>query len=154
MKQNYASWHGTRKDLIEEIILRGKGKLINKMVENISSETAPSEKILIIAKNYFNFAIYEKELFNLMFSKLNNNLEILIQEIVLQFEEVVIEKFRMGKRIRISELGAASVAWSMVHGLSSVANKIDEKTFEKKINISFSRLFNEMSAIWGKGVSN
>ena len=99
---------------------------------DLSFSDSPSEKIFNIAKNYFNFAVIEKELFDLMFSETNSNLEILIQEIVLQFEEVVLEKFKEGKRTRVTALGAATIAWSMVHGLSSVANKVDDETFEKK----------------------
>ena len=53
-----------------------------------------------------------------MFSK--NNLEIkkLINAISSQFLDIVKEKFKDGRRMRISEKGASITAWSMVHGIS------------------------------------
>ena len=147
--------HFKSKDhLLQEIILKGKYTLIEKLIVNKKKSELPSQQLALIGKAYLNFAIEQKQLFNLLFSEKNKELIILTNEIVLQFQEIIVNKFKEGKRFRITESGASITAWSMVHGLSCIANKVNKDNFEKKIEKTLSEIFIEMSAIWVKGVTN
>ena len=89
-----------------------------------------------------------------MFS--SNNLEIknLINLISIQFLDIVEEKFKDGKRMRITEKGAAITAWSMVHGLAKLANNETLEAIEEQSSLKIDGIFSQMSAIWGRGVSS
>ena len=116
--------------------------------------TTPAEKLAYTAKAYLKFSLDNKELFLLMFS--NNNLQIgrLINTISLQFLDIVKEKFKDGRRMRITEQGASITAWAMVHGLAKLASNDNLEIIEKEANLNIEKIFGQMSAIWGKGVSN
>ena len=147
--------HFQSKDhLLQEIMLKGQHTLIETMKVNKKKSKLPSQQLALIGKAYLNFAIEQKQLFNLLFSEKNKELLILTNKIVLQFQEIIVNKFKEGKRFRITERGASITAWSMVHGLSCIANKVEQKKFEKGIEKALSEIFIEMSAIWGKGVTN
>ena len=45
-------------------------------------------------------------------------------------------------------------AWAMVHGLSKLAGNDNLEEIEKNVELKFDEIFNQMSAIWGKGVAN
>ena len=106
-----------------------------------------------LAKAYLKFAIKEKALFNLMFSKDNKELLHLSEKIVLQFKLVIIEKFKNGKRFKLTAKGSAITAWSMIHGIAVTLNNSKKETLESLWNIELENILGEMSAIWGKGVS-
>ena len=113
----------------------------------------PSEQLLLIAKAYIKFAIEEKALFNLMFSKDNKELLHLCEKIVLQFKSVIIEKFKKGKRFKLTAKGSAITAWSMIHGIAVTLNNSNKENLESLWHIELENILREMSAIWGKGVS-
>lgn len=142
-----------KKELFKELISIGTKSLIQKMHEEKIKNQAPSEKLASLAKAYLKFSLEEKELFLLMFSK--NNLEIkkLIEVISSQFLDIVKEKFKDGKRMRITEDGASITAWAMIHGLAMLVNESNLKSIEHNIGMNIDEIFNQMSAIWGKGVS-
>ena len=106
------------------------------------------------ARAYLKFSLEEKELFLLMFSK--NNLEIkkLIDTISAQFLDIVKEKFKDGHRMRVTEKGASITAWAMVHGLAKLVSNDNLEFIENNLELKFEEIFNQMSAIWGKGVTN
>ena len=143
-----------KKHLVKEIILLGEKKLFDTILIEKNKSEVPTDQMLLIAKAYLNFAIKEKALFNLMFSKSNKELLQLSEKIVLQFKLIIAKKFKEGKRFRITESGAAITAWSMIHGLSAIVNKTNKDYLEEKLEKSLSEIFIEMSAIWGKGVTN
>ena len=122
------------------------------MAKNTSN--IPSEQLLSIAKAYLDFANKEKALFNLMFSNSNKEILHLTNKIVLQFTFIVTEKFKKGKRYKLTPKGSAIAAWSMIHGIAITLNNDNKENIEKIWNITLDMIFNEMSAIWGKGVSN
>ena len=72
------------------------------------------------ARAYLKFSLEEKELFLLMFSKNNLDIKKLIDIISSQFLDIVKEKFKDGRRMRVTEKGASITAWAMVHGLASL----------------------------------
>ena len=109
--------------------------------------------MLLIAKAYLKFAIKEKALFNLMFSKDNKELLHLCEKIVLQFKLVIIEKFKKGKRFKLTAKGSAITAWSMIHGIAVTLNNSKKENLESLWHIELDNILREMSAIWGKGVS-
>jgi AcrR family transcriptional regulator len=62
--------HFKSKDhLLQEIILKGKYTLIEKMRVNKKKSELPSQQLALIGKAYLNFAIEQKQLFNLLFSE-------------------------------------------------------------------------------------
>ena len=124
------------------------------MNEGKSINSTPAEKLADTAKAYLKFSLDNKELFLLMFS--NNNLQIsrLINTISLQFLDIVKEKFKDGRRMRITEKGASLTAWAMVHGLAKLASNDNLEIIEKEASLNIEKIFSQMSAIWGKGVSN
>ena len=63
-----------KKQLIKEIILLGENKLLKVISSEKNKSKIPTEQLLLIAKAYLNFAAKEKALFNLMFSKANEEL--------------------------------------------------------------------------------
>ena len=128
--------------------------LIENMNSSKKKSNLPSHQLALIGKAYLKFSMEHKQLFNLMFSEKNKELIMLTNEIVLQFKSVITKKFKEGKRFRITESGAAIVAWSMIHGLSAIVNKTNKDYLEAKLEKSLSEIFIEMSAIWGKGVAN
>lgn len=147
--------HFKNKDhLLQEIILKGKRFLIESMNISKKKSNLPSQQLALIGKAYLKFSIEHKQLFNLMFSEKNKELIMLTNEIVLQFKLIIAKKFKEGKRFRITESGAAITAWSMIHGLSAIVNKTNKDYLEEKLEKSLSEIFIEMSAIWGKGVTN
>ena len=147
--------HFDSKDhLLQEIIFKGQKSLIEKMKINKYKSDSPSQQLAFVGKAYLNFSIENKELFNLMFSEKNKELIMLTDKIVLLFKEIISNKFKEGKRFRVTEKGASITAWSMIHGLSSIVNKMNKDKFEKKIEKNLTEIFIEMSAIWGKGVTN
>ena len=89
-----------KKHLIQEVILLGEEKLLNVIFLEVKKSKVPTEQLLLIAKAYLKFATEEKALFNLMFSKDNKELLHLCKKIVLQFNLVIIEKFKKGKRFK------------------------------------------------------
>ena len=89
-----------------------------------------------------------------MFSKNNFEIKKLIDGISSQFLDIVKEKFKDGKRMRVSEKGASITAWAMVHGLAKLVNNGNLELIEKNVGLKFEEIFNQMSAIWGKGVTN
>jgi hypothetical protein len=113
----------------------------------------PTDQLRLMAKAYLNFAIEEKALFNLMFSKDNKELLHLCEKIVLQFRLVIIEKFKKGKRFKLTAKGSAITAWSMIHGIAVTLNNGKKENFESLWHIELENILAEMSAIWGKGVS-
>ena len=64
------------------------------------------------------------------------------------------EKFKDGSRMRVTEKGAAMTAWAMVHGLAKLVSNDNLEVIEKNVELKFEEIFNQMSAIWGKGVAN
>ena len=88
-----------------------------------------------------------------MFSKDNKELLHLCEKIVLQFQLVIIEKFKKGKRVKLTAKGSAITAWSMVHGIAVILNNNKKEDLENLWNIKLENIIGEMSAIWGKGVS-
>ena len=142
-----------KKDLIKEIILLGENKLLKIISSEKKKSKIPTEQLLLIAKAYLNFAINEKALFNLMFSKTNEELLYLSDKIVLQFISIITEKFKKGKRLKLTAKGSAITAWSMIHGLAISINSSKQENLESLWCIKLDSILKEMSAIWGKGVS-
>ena len=142
-----------KKHLVKEIILLGEKKLLKIISLEKSKSKIPTEQLLLIAKAYLNFAVKEKALFNLMFSKANKELLYLSDKIVLQFNLIITEKFKKGKRLKLTAKGSAITAWSMLHGLAITINISKEENLESLWNIKLDSILKEMSAIWGKGVS-
>ena len=142
-----------KKHLIKEIILLGENKLLKVITLEKNKSKIPTEQLLLIAKAYLNFAINEKALFNLMFSKTNEELLYLSDKIVLQFKLIITEKFKKGKRLKLTAKGSAITAWSMLHGLAISINSSKQENLESLWCIKLDSILKEMSAIWGKGVS-
>ena len=142
-----------KKHLIKEIIALGEKKLLNLISSEKNKSKIPVEQLLLIAKAYLNFAINEKALFNLMFSKANEELLFLSDKIVLQFNLIITEKFKKGKRLKLTAKGSAITAWSMLHGLAITINNSKKENLESLWSIKLDSILKEMSAIWGKGVS-
>ena len=142
-----------KKHLIKEIILLGENKLLKIISSEKKKSKIPTEQLLLIAKAYLNFAINEKALFNLMFSKTNEELLYLSDKIVLQFKLIITEKFKKGKRLKLTAKGSAITAWSMLHGLAISINSSKQENLESLWCIKLDSILKEMSAIWGKGVS-
>ncbi len=142
-----------KKHLIKEIIALGEKKLLNLISSEKNKSKIPVEQLLLIAKAYLNFTINEKALFNLMFSKANEELLFLSDKIVLQFNLIITEKFKKGKRLKLTAKGSAITAWSMLHGLAITINNSKKENLESLWSIKLDSILKEMSAIWGKGVS-
>ena len=142
-----------KKHLIKEIILLGEKKLLKIISLEKNKSTIPTEQLLLTAKAYLNFAVQEKALFNLMFSKTNEDLLYLTDKVVLQFNLIITEKFKKGKRLKLTAKGSAITAWSMLHGLAITINSSKEENLESLWGIKLDSILKEMSAIWGKGVS-
>ena len=142
-----------KKHLIKEIILLGESKLLKIISFEKNKSKIPTEQLLLIAKAYLNFAVKEKALFNLMFSKANEELLYLSDKIVLQFNLIITEKFKKGKRLKLTAKGSAITAWSMLHGLAFTINSSKAENLESLWGIKLDSILKEMSAIWGKGVS-
>ena len=142
-----------KKHLIKEVILLGEKKLLNIILLEKKKSKVYSDQLRLIAKAYLNFAIKEKALFNLIFSKDNKELLHLCEKIVLQFKLVIIEKFKKGKRFKLTAKGSAITAWSMIHGITVTLNSSKRENLESLWHIELDNILKEMSAIWGKGVS-
>ena len=142
-----------KKHLIKEVILLGEKKLLNVILLEKKKSILPTEQLLSIAKAYLNFANEEKALFNLMFSKDNKELLHLCEKIVLQFKSIIIEKFKKGKRFKLTAKGSAITAWSMIHGIAVTLNNNKKENLESLWQIKLEKILGEMSAIWGKGVT-
>ena len=142
-----------KKDLIKEIILLGEKKLFKIILLEKNKSQVPTDQMLLIAKAYLSFANKEKALFNLMFSKANKELLHLSDKIVLQFKSVITEKFKKGKRLKLTAKGSAIAAWSMIHGIAITLNNNNKENLENLWQIELDNILKEMSAIWGKGVS-
>ena len=56
--------------------------------------------------------------------------------------------------MRVSEKGASITAWAMVHGLAKLVSNNNLELIEENTELQFDEIFNQMSAIWGKGVTN
>ncbi len=141
-----------KEHLIEEIILLGEKKLFKAILIEKNKSQAPTDQLLLIAKAYLNFSIKEKALFNLMFSKTNKELLQLSEKIVLQFNAIIVEKFKKGKRLKLTTKGSAITAWAMIHGIAVTLNNSKEN-LENLWDKELDSILREMSAIWGKGVS-
>ncbi len=141
-----------KEHLIEEIILLGEKKLFKAILIEKNKSQAPTDQLLLIAKAYLNFSIKEKALFNLMFSKTNKELLQLSEKIVLQFNSIIVEKFKKGKRLKLTTKGSAITAWAMIHGIAVTLNNSKEN-LENLWDKELDSILREMSAIWGKGVS-
>jgi AcrR family transcriptional regulator len=142
-----------KKHLIKEVILLGEKKLFNAILLEKKKSKVLTDQLRLIAKAYLNFAAEEKALFNLMFSKNNKELLHLCEKIMLQFELVIIEKFRKGKRFKLTAKGSAITAWSMIHGVAITLNNSNKENLESLWHIELEDILGQMSAIWGKGVS-
>ena len=142
-----------KEHLLQEIIKVGQKKLFKIIEIEKNKSSVPAEQLLLIAKAYLNFALKEKTVFNLMFSETNEDLILLTDEIVLQFSKIISEKFKAGKRVKLTEKGSAITAWSMIHGLATIINKSNISLLENRLEIKLEIIYKEMSAIWGKGVS-
>ncbi len=142
-----------KKHLISEVIFLGEKKLFDTIVLEKSKSNIPTDQMLLIAKAYLNFALKEKALFNLMFSKANKELLQLTEKIVLQFKFIIIEKFKKGKRLKLTAKGSAITAWSMIHGIAITLNNSKKENLENFSHLELDAILREMSAIWGKGVS-
>ena len=142
-----------KEHLLQEIIKVGQKKLFKIIEIEKNKSSVPAEQLLLIAKAYLNFALKEKTVFNLMFSETNEDLVLLTDEIVLQFSKIISEKFKAGKRVKLTEKGSAITAWSMIHGLATIINKSNISLLENRLEIKLESIYKEMSAIWGKGVS-
>ena len=88
-----------------------------------------------------------------MFSKDNKELLHLSEKIMLQFKLAIIEKFKKGKRLRLTAKGSAITAWSMIHGIAVTLNNSKKEDLESLWHTELENILGEMSAIWGKGVS-
>ena len=143
-----------KSDLLKELIELGINKLLKNMEKEKNKSELPSEQLLLIAKSYLNFAIKNKALYNLMFGKNNKDLLDLTYKVVLQFEKIISEKFKTGKRVNLTVKGSSITAWSMMHGLAITVNNSNVDFLEKKLNMKLEEILAEMSAIWGKGVNN
>tara|TARA_B100001121_G_C18609174_1_gene583489 strand:+ start:259 stop:852 length:594 start_codon:yes stop_codon:yes gene_type:complete len=139
--------------LIKEVILLGEKKLFKIISIEKKKSKVPTDQLRLIAKAYLNFATEENALFNLMFSKNNKELLHLCEKTVLQFESVIIEKFKKGKRFKLTAKGSAITAWSMIHGIAVTLNNSKKENLESLWHIELKNILGEMSAIWGKGVS-
>ncbi len=142
-----------KKHLIKEVILLGEEKLLSFIILEKKKSILPTDQLRLIAKAYLKFALEEKALFNLMFSKDNKELLHLCEKIVLQFKSVIIEKFKKGKRFKLTAKGSAITAWSMIHGIAVTLNNSKKENLESLWHIELDNILREMSAIWGKGVS-
>ena len=142
-----------KKHLIKEVIFLGEKKLLNIILLEKKKSKVTTDQLRLIAKAYLNFATEEKALFNLMFSKDNKELLHLCEKIVLQFKLVIIEKFKKGKRLKLTAKGSAITAWSMIHGIAVTLNNSKKENLESLWHIELENILGEMSAIWGKGVS-
>ena len=144
----------SKTELFNELINIGTKILLQKINNEKIKNSPPAERLAFSAKAYLKFSLEQKELFLLMFS--NNNLEIknLINTISLQFLDIVKEKFKDGRRMRITEKGASITAWAMVHGLARLVSNDNLEIIEKQADLNIEDIFSQMSAIWGKGVSN
>ena len=142
-----------KKHLIKEVILLGEKKLLNVILLEKKKSILPTDQLRLIANAYLSFATEEKALFNLMFSKDNKELLHLCKKIVLQFELVIIEKFKKGKRLKLTAKGSSITAWSMIHGIAITLNNSERESLESLWHIELENILGEMSAIWGKGVS-
>ena len=141
-----------KEHLIEEIIVLGEKKLFKAILIEKNKSQAPTDQLLLIAKAYLNFSIKEKALFNLMFSKTNKELLQLSEKIVLQFNSIIVEIFKKGKRLKLTTKGSAITAWAMIHGIAVTLNNSKEN-LENLWDKELDSILREMSAIWGKGVS-
>ena len=147
--------HFTSKNqLFRDLINIGTKTLLKKMKEEKLKQNSPSEQLAHSARAYLKFSLEEKELFLLMFSKNNFEIKQLIDAISLQFLDIVKEKFKDGGRMRVTEKGASITAWAMVHGLAKLVSNNNIELIEKNVELKFEEIFIQMSAIWGKGVSN
>jgi len=142
-----------KKHLIKEVILFGEKKLFNVISLEKKKSEVPTDQLRLIAKAYLKFATEEKALFNLMFSKDNKELLHLCEKIMLQFKLIIIEKFKKGKRFKLTAKGSAITAWSMIHGIAVTLNNSNKENLESMWHIELKNIVREMSAIWGKGVS-
>ena len=143
-----------KNDLLKELIELGINKLLKNMEKEKNKSELPSEQLLLIAKSYLNFAIKNKALYNLMFGENNKDLLDLTYKVVLQFEKIISEKFKAGKRVNLTVKGSSITAWSMMHGLAITVNNSNVDFLEEKLNMTLEEILGEMSAIWGKGVNN
>ena len=147
--------HFTNKNqLFRDLIKIGTNILLKKMNEERLKKKLPSEQLSFSARAYLKFSLEEKELFLLMFSKNNFEIKKLIDGISSQFLDIVKEKFKDGRRMRVSEKGASITAWAMVHGLAKLVSNNNLELIEENVELQFDEIFNQMSAIWGKGVAN
>jgi len=142
-----------KKHLIKEIVSFGEKKLLDIIFNEKNKSEIPSEQLLLVAKAYLSFSIKERPLFNLMFNKNNKEILYLTDKVVLQFTLIITEKFKKGKRLKLTAKGAAITAWSMIHGIAMVLNNNQKENLEIVWNINLDIILKEMSAIWGKGVS-
>ncbi len=146
----------SKEKLLNELINIGKIDLFEILESATNRGQSATEKLLFVSKAYLNFSIDKKDIYELMFSVNNIEYDRLCQEIIIIFQGIVKVKLKEGNRKRITSLGAAITAWSMIHGFSIILSKKNLKKGNlEKIPIDFEvqKVFNEMAAIWGKGVS-
>tara|TARA_B100000029_G_scaffold511903_1_gene607138 strand:- start:1003 stop:1593 length:591 start_codon:yes stop_codon:yes gene_type:complete len=143
----------SKSEIFTELINIGAKILLQKMYKEKIKDIPPAEKLAYTAKAYLKFSVEQKELFLLMFSNSNIEIKNLINTISLQFLDIVKEKFKDGRRMRITEEGASITAWAMVHGLARLSSNDNLEIIEEQVGLNIEEIFNQMSAIWGKGVS-
>ena len=145
----------SKEKLLTELIQIGKLDLFHKIEIAKNNGKNSTEKLLLIAKAYLKFSIEKKDIFELMFNKNNVEYDRLCNQMIIVFEKIVITKLEEKNRKRVTSQGAAITAWSMIYGFSIMMNKriFTNSKIEKLIDFEVQKVFNEMAAIWGKGVS-
>ena len=128
------------------------GYLKNKMLLN---ELKENKKLIIIGKNYLQYAHDNPEIFIFMFSQTLSNKDRInnYREFHKLFLDAITENFNLEDlRKRVSINSAVNAAWSIVHGTACL---IASKTLsDDEVNGYIKGdLFNEISAIWAVGVS-
>jgi AcrR family transcriptional regulator len=128
------------------------GYLKNKILLN---ELKENKKLIIIGKNYLQYAHDNPEIFIFMFSQTLSNKDRInnYREFHKLFLDAITENFNLEDlRKRVSINSAVNAAWSIVHGTACL---IASKTLsDDEVNGYIKGdLFNEISAIWAVGVS-
>ena len=145
----------SKEKLLIELIQIGELELFKKIDKAKNKGQNASDKLLLIAKAYLYFSIERKDIFELMFNTSNTEYDRLCNKMIIIFRKIVTVKLEENNRKRVSSLGAAITAWSMIYGFSIMISKSISKDSKKEkiIDFELQKVFNEMSAIWGKGVS-